>query len=323
MELHGFGGLPQMQGRVGTICACMPGWLISRGDVAGAGEMLKQLAGLANGGMVPATLNGSSTESTMEVDANLWFIAAAHAYQKAGADVAMFNAHLLPVMKRIVQGLISGPGGEAGGGIAGARMDDGGMLTVEGAGPQAMRLNALWYNAIETLAATLLAGGDRTGDHYERLAGRFRRSFAKTYWCDDHGCICGPEARANDGHGADFPELEQLLCVMLPESPIPKTKQRQIVQALKRRAVGEVGLKQDAAGRESVMHRVWLAEGLVLSAENPETVIEEARNLAVPVKRIFETQGAVAKTYLHGVAEGEPDAVATAECAGTLRRLGM
>src|SRR6185369_5378730 len=82
-----------------------------------------------------------------------------------------------------------------------------------------LRVNALWYAALDSTAQALrdmppssAAGGppvrDPSAEHFERLAGRFRRSFAKLYWCEDHGRICPPEARTHPNH-VTLPDAEQ------------------------------------------------------------------------------------------------------------------
>jgi hypothetical protein len=316
-------GLPATRGRVGVICACLPGFLLSRGDVAAAGAAIEEIVAASGGGLVPGNLTRTARDGAPDAEGNLWFVRAAQAFRQVAGEqeTAAYHGRVAPLIKRIIQACITGEGW----GRTGTRMDDGGLLVVEGSGSRAMRINGLWYHALETAGVTLREMGDPMADHFERLAWRFRRSFAKQYWCDEHGFVCGPEARKREGHGADLPDGEQLLFVMLPSSPFPRTKQRQIVQAMKARLVGQVGMKLggpgEATGRESALHRAWLAEGLVLTAESRASVLGEARELMRPLQELLAARGAVAAEYADGKAVGRPDAVATAEVMGVINRL--
>jgi hypothetical protein len=240
-----------------------------------------------------------------DLEASLWFVRAGHVYGKnAEADRDFVQGVLLPRGKRIVQGVISGID-EAGT----VRMDDGGMLVSAGNG--ALRLNALWYAALEAVAEGLHTAGDRAGDHFERLAGRFRRSFAKAYWCEAHGCVCVPGTR-EEGHGA-LPLADQVLLSVLPSSPIPRTKQRQALLRVKEAGLGRVGVKVEHGGEvvESVLHRVWLARALASTAENGAQGKMEAAEILGGLR---EKVGAEAAAfYKDGNALGGPDLLATAE----------
>ena len=57
-------------------------------------------------------------------------------------------------------------------------MDDGALLDLADAPDARVRLNALWYSALETVGAALHKRRDPGGDHFQRLTGRFRRAFA-------------------------------------------------------------------------------------------------------------------------------------------------
>lgn len=320
-------GLPETKGVLAPICAAIPGALLSKGDVETAGRALTWVADVAGDKVVPISAKNSKSDAS----GNLWFIRAAHLYGEAGGDRALFEGRLLPLIKRIVTQFISPKG------LGGVHMDDGGLLFskpgaklgggVLGLPASAMlRINAMWYSAIESTGVDLKAVGDATGDHYERLAGRFRRSFAKTFWCDEHLSLCMPEARTLENHG-ELPEADQLLVTVLPASPIPRTKQRQILQRVRERAMGSLGVlvKHPKHGIvESVLHRAWLVMGTVLSADVRALAMPEAMALMGPLNGLAAQAAAsgpasVAAYYKDNspVSDEAADALATAELTAT------
>jgi hypothetical protein len=251
-----------------------------------------------------ALLPGEDQGSDLE--ASLWFLQAAHAFSQRGGDPAFVRETLLPRAKKIVQTVIAGA-------HSSIRMDDGGMLVAEDA--DALRLNGLWYAALETLGEGLRAVGDRAGDHFERLAGRFRRSFAKAYWCETHGSVCTPGgANRDESHkaAATLPAADQVLLSVLPASPIPKTKQRQALLRVKS-ALGAVGVKVERDGMvlESVVHRLWLARALAATAENAAAGRAEAADV---LRGLRERAGARPAAYYRDDAPvGAADLLAAAE----------
>ncbi|HVX85592.1 MAG TPA: amylo-alpha-1,6-glucosidase [Phycisphaerae bacterium] len=302
--------------RVWALMAALPAAFLrgaARGgagvNLGGAQRVLEVAAGMGDG-LLPRR-DGAASED-MDIGASLWFVHAAHAYAGAGGDEALVRDVLLPRSKRIVQAVIAGAG-EAAGGTEAVRMDDGGMLGGV-CGARGVRLNALWYAALETMAEGLHAAGDPAGDHFERLAGRFRRSFSKAYWCDDHGCVCAA-GHNGDGHGA-LPLADQVVLSILAASPIPRTKQRQALLCVREKALGEIGVRMEQGDEtvESVVHRVWLARALAATAENPGMgKVEEAEVMAGLAERVGRN---VAATYRDGAPMGGGDLLATAEVWG-------
>jgi len=326
-------------------CAVIPAKMQGSDGLALARGELDAILSHVHNGILGTAAKG-------DVLANLWFIRAAHEFAVAATTAAIepeekrghleFAAKsLLPLSKRIIQALISEKG------IDGIWMDDSGLLSglvVKGKKNPALqtplRLNALWYSALEITgmalrgltpmgaAAGLGSGGgkDSSGDHFERLAGRFRRAFTKAYWCEKHQRICPPALR-NETHGDDhgaLPDAEQLLLMILPESPIPRTKQLGILTQIETQASGPLGVYVlDDKGHkvESLVHRAWLAQALGRGAEN-----ETQRQRAVHAARPLEAVAAAARSigvhtcYKDGKPLGHVSTVATAEIVATLDR---
>jgi hypothetical protein len=272
-------------------CAAIPGLMHARRDLARSRNELSRVAALAgeNSGIMPH----SEKDHRPDAMANLWFLRAVHDFGRAivtrdhgEEEVRVFTEVLIPTCKRMLQKFISGE-------VEGVRMDDGGLLTGGLAAKEELRVNALWYNALEMTAAVLKdppggTGKDlNTSHHFERLSGRFRRSFAKAYWCSEHNCICTPAARNLPDHGK-LPDPDQLLVTLLPASPLPRTKQRQILSRIMEKSLGPLGVYLEHPEHgvvESPLHRVWVALGF--AAENHEG-LAKAREVLMPLAPLHE-----------------------------------
>ena len=214
-------------------------------------------------------------------------------------------------------------------GVAGITMDHGGLLMVPPtrSSAETLRLNALWYSALQSTADDLKKANDPGGDHFDRLAGRFRRTFIKSYWCEGHNRICPPHVRDSSSHG-DLPDADQLLLTILPSSPIPRTKQNQLVKVIYDRANGEEGAMGILVNHpvlgivESAIHRAWMAVGLVNSSENRTAALTDARAILRPLISLATAGQGVWEYYRNGEGVGEgPDLLTTAEVMGAVEAL--
>ena len=301
-----------------AFCAALPGRFLFPPQIPLATAAFQRILDALKNGLIP------TEKSKPNPLANLWFMRAAHLYASAGGDPLFFSTHLLPLCKKIIQDFISPSG------LGGVLMDDGGLIIppayhTPSASPAlvlhpGLRINALWYSGLETTGVALKSAGDRSGDHFERLAGRFRRSFAKSYWCDPHACVCIPDEKSLDSHPADSPSLspDQLLLTILPASPIPRTKQRQILHAVRAKSLGELGIvfNHPAHGPvESILHRAWLVTGLLSSADSRNSALPEATEIAAPLLSLLAASpDGLPALYKSGQPlEPHPDPLTTAE----------
>ncbi|MCL2640204.1 MAG: hypothetical protein FWD53_05105 [Phycisphaerales bacterium] len=302
-----------------VIAAAIPGMCLAKNNWATAGETLARLAESVTAGALPV----STTDAQPDVEASLWFVRAVQIFAKEGCGDEQLIARLRETTKQIVQEFISEQG------VGGMVMDHGGML----AGAP-LRINALWYSALGTAAVDLKAVGDKSSDHFDRLAGRFRRAFVKTFWCEEHLCICSPEVRqgeeekggGGDSHG-ELPDPDQLILPILPTSPLPRTKQRQMILTLQERLLKgcEIGiwLQHPVLGRvESVVHRAWLAVSIVNIADNRAAAMPEAQAILAPLKPLLNSATGIAAFYRDGKPLGEPDRVTAAEVMGAMGAMG-
>ncbi len=318
-------------------CAILPVRMRGVGGLAWARHEFESLLAHLHGGILIRSAGKG------DVMANLWLVRAAHEFAAAvdaSPDLAtdQKQAHLefagkklLPVCKRVVQEFISEKG------MDGVWMDDSGILSglarrgrKNAVLAASLRLNALWYAALELTGMALHglspmgAGGtrDSSGEHFERLTGRFRRAFGKAFWCEEHERICAQELRDVPDHGG-VPDAEQLLLLILPTNPLPRTKQLGVLAQIEARGLGPLGvwvLDKHQQLVESLLHRAWLAQALGRHAHS-ESQRHRAQNAVRPLVALRET---ALTTGLHAFyREGKPlghaaDPIVTAEVLGTL-----
>jgi hypothetical protein len=316
-------------------CAAIPGKMAASGIAWAQQELNAVLTAKQHKSILPGVAKRGN------VMANLWFVRAAHEFAAAalarktddpsGESLKYAAETLLPVCKGIVQEFISDKG------MNNVRMDDSGLLANTGGTTPvvgSLRLNALWYAALEMTGQALRGetamgkaplhapadGRRHTGDHFERLAGRFRRAFAKVYWCEDHARICIPAAREQAEHGTAL-DGEQLLLTILPASPLPRTKQREILAQFETRAGDGIGVKiehPDHGLVESPLYRAWLAVGFALDGD-----ARKAAHIARPLMALSEaarTAGIFSFYRERSPIGRQPDVLASAEVLGALSR---
>jgi hypothetical protein len=315
---------PDAEPTTTCVAQCLRGFLLVPGSVDLAQHALLDIAAHAKDGFVLDSI----VKGKPDLVATLWFARAAYQYRKSTAAPAAWNDKLLPLLKKTVQSVV-------GGAASGLRMDDGGLLAPAAGGICPIGINALWYFMLSMLAEELHAVKDHAGDHFERLAGRFRRSFSKAFWCSAHGFLCDPELQKNTDHAtADvMADPTQLLIATMAFSPIPRTKQRQIVLAIREKNLAprgvlmpktsaEGGLKGGNAAPQtaSALHLAWLIEALIATSDTPEKSAAEAQSLLPPA-------GPQARFYVGDKAAGieenkMPHAPSTAEMDAVRKMCG-
>ena len=102
-----------------------------------------------------------------------------------------------------------------------------------------VEINALWYNALRSLAAFSRELG-RDGRAYDALADKTQKGFAR-YWNADTG-YCYDILDGPDGHDSKL-RPNQLLAISLHHSPLNAAQQRSVVDACARRLLTAHGLR--------------------------------------------------------------------------------
>jgi len=103
-----------------------------------------------------------------------------------------------------------------------------------------VEINALWYNALETMAALATAAG-RSGEPFAKMAAMVKRSFGK-FWNSASGCCYDVIDALGIGNDASL-RPNQIFAVSLPESPLTPEQQRAVVDVCARRLVTSHGLR--------------------------------------------------------------------------------
>ncbi|MCC7193341.1 MAG: glycogen debranching enzyme family protein [Phycisphaeraceae bacterium] len=244
------------------------GLFLTTGRYADARSCLKTFANAIQGGLIPNLFNDYDDTAARynTVDASLWYIHAAVEYVNASGDTDAWSQWLCAACVSIIEAYIRGTGGDddaaplirmAGDGLitAGAPwtqltwMDaaSGGVIFTPRAG-KAVDINALWFNALTVMTAMLTKHpplDPARAQHYRKLTGRITRSFAKVFWDEerrhliDHVWV--------DAEGVEHRDVSlrpnQLLTVSLPNSPIPRTRQADVMAAVKSELLTPYGLR--------------------------------------------------------------------------------
>jgi predicted glycogen debranching enzyme len=108
-----------------------------------------------------------------------------------------------------------------------------------------VEINALWINALETMAgfARLVA---KPGDGYERLAAKAKKNFQR-FWNAERNCCFDVIDSPGVGNDALL-RPNQILAVSLPASPLTPEQQKAVVDVCARRLLTSHGLRSLAPG---------------------------------------------------------------------------
>ncbi len=230
----------------------LPGLALTTGRPEVARSVLQTFARFADRGMLPNVFpDAGSAPEYNTADAALWYVDAVRQYGLATGDAELL-LELFPVLAAIVDWHVGGT-------RHGIRVDPAdGLLAAGEPGVQLtwmdakvgdrivtprigkpVEVNALWYNALRTIAAIArLLGKDAAT--YVDLAAHARGSFGRFWNVAARHCydvLDGP-----DGHDASL-RPNQILAVSLPESPLPIAQQRAVVDACAAHLLTSHGLR--------------------------------------------------------------------------------
>ncbi len=234
----------------------LPGVLLATGRHDVALTVLRTFGRLIDGGMLPNTIPDRGTPTYNTVDAALWFVEAVRAYVTASANVAALD-ELFPMMQAIVDAYVAGTrygirvdpadglvtAGEPG--VQLTWMDaivDGRVITPRMGKP--VEINALWYNALRTLASFAPRVGSDP-EPFERRASEVATSFARYRGGADSGLF-----DVLDGPGGDDASIRpnQIFAASLAYSPLDDTTRRGVVDVCARHLLTSFGLRSLAPG---------------------------------------------------------------------------
>jgi predicted glycogen debranching enzyme len=230
----------------------LPGLALVTGRPDIARRILTTFARFVDRGMLPNRFpDGGEAPEYNTVDAALWYVEAARAYDAATKDDATL-ATVFPALEAIVHGYRAGTrygiaedprdhlirAGEPGVQLTwmDARVGDW-VVTPRMGKP--VEINALWYNALRAMAR-LAARLGRPAGPWTALADDVARGFDR-FWNGAAGC-CFDVLDGPDGDDASV-RPNQIFAVSLPESPLAPDRQRAVVDVCARRLATSYGLR--------------------------------------------------------------------------------
>jgi predicted glycogen debranching enzyme len=239
----------------------LPGLTLVTGRADIAKKILLAFARYADGGMLPNNFPDAGGKPDYNtVDAALWFFEAVRQYFAATQDRDTI-AKLFPVMEQMINAHIAGThyqihvdaadgllyAGEAGVQLTWMDAKVGDWVVTPRIG-KPVEINALWFNALQTMAGFAPLVNKSTAP-FAKLAAQVKQSFAK-FWNADAG-YCYDVIDAS-GIGTDAAlRPNQIFAVSLPESPLTSEQQRAVVDICARKLVTSHGLRSLAQSERS------------------------------------------------------------------------
>lgn len=242
----------------------LPGLLLTTGRLDDACDTLRAFADAIKDGLVPNRFDDydDSVAHYNTVDASLWYINAGLEFIKATGDRPDW---LLQAMIDIVEAYAAGT--EASGhdgrpipiamdadGLISAGDDHSQLTWMDAACGDAVftprpgkcvEINALWYNALVGLAEQLQAADEAAGKQkakqLQKRAALVKRSFIKTFWSDDLNRLIDHVTPAGEIDASLRPNMA--IACSLPHSPLPMTKRKAVLAAIKAELLTPMGLR--------------------------------------------------------------------------------
>ncbi len=260
----------------------LPGLTISTGRPEIARYILHTFANYVNQGMLPNRFpDAGETPEYNTVDATLWYFEALRAYYNATEDDD-FLEEMFPILADIIDWHCRGTrynihldaadgllyAGEAGVQLTWMDAKIGDWVVTPRIG-KPIEVNALWYNALRTMAH-FARHIRKPHQEYDAIAERALVRFSR-FWNQETG-YCYDVLDGPDGDDSSL-RPNQIFAVSLPESPLNPTQQKGVVDACARMLLTSHGLRSlscedsqyqghyggDQQQRDSVYHQgtVW------------------------------------------------------------------
>jgi predicted glycogen debranching enzyme len=236
----------------------LPGLTLATGRAGVAKQILLAFSRHVDGGMLPNNFPDAGGKPEYNtVDAGLWYFEAVRQYFEATQDdvtlqklfpilAAMIDAHVAGTRYNIHVDPADGLLHSGAPGVQVTWMDAkiGDWVVTPRMG-KPVEINALWINALETMAgfARLLA---KPGEAYEKLAAKAKESFQRFWNADRHCCY---DVIDSPGIGNDaLLRPNQIFAVSLPFSPLTREQRKAVVDVCARRLLTSHGLRSLAPG---------------------------------------------------------------------------
>ena len=231
----------------------LPGLTLTTGRADIARKILLAFARYVDGGMLPNDFpDAGGRPEYNTVDAALWYFEAVRQYFAETQDKATL-VNLFPVLEEMIKAHLKGTryqihvdesdgllyAGEPGVQLTWMDAKVGDWVVTPRIG-KPVEINALWYNALETMAALAPTAG-RSGEPFAKMAAMVKQSFGK-FWNSALGCCYDVIDAPGIGNDASL-RPNQIFAVSLPESPLTPEQQRAVVDVCARRLVTSHGLR--------------------------------------------------------------------------------
>ena len=231
----------------------LPGLTLATGRADIAKQILLSFARYIDGGMLPNNFpDAGGRPEYNTVDAALWFFEAVRQYFAATQDNETL-AKLFPVMAQMIDAHVAGTryqihvdqvdgllyAGEPGVQLTWMDAKVGDWVVTPRIG-KPVEINALWFNALETMAS-LASAAKQPAEPFAQLASRAKQSFAK-FWNSSAGCCYDVIDAPGIGNDAAL-RPNQIFAVSLPESPLTAEQQKAVVDICARRLLTSHGLR--------------------------------------------------------------------------------
>jgi predicted glycogen debranching enzyme len=231
----------------------LPGLTLATGRAGVAKQTLLSFARYIDGGMLPNNfpdVGGRPEYNT--VDAALWFFEAVRQYFASTQDNETL-ARLFPIMAQMIDAHVASTryqihvdqadgllyAGEPGVQLTWMDAKIGDWVVTPRIG-KPVEINALWFNALETMAS-LASAVKQSADRFAKLAARAKESFAK-FWNSSAGYCYDVIDAPGIGNDATL-RPNQIFAVSLPQSALPAEQQKAVVDICSRRLVTSYGLR--------------------------------------------------------------------------------
>ncbi|HET9994004.1 MAG TPA: amylo-alpha-1,6-glucosidase [Candidatus Acidoferrum sp.] len=236
----------------------LPGLTLVTGRAEVAKKILLAFSRYVDGGMLPNNFpDAGGNPEYNTVDAALWYFEAIRQYFAATQDAATLQK-LFPVLAGIIDAHLKGTrynihadpadgliyAGAPGVQLTWMDAKIGDWVVTPRVG-KPVEINALWINALETMAGFARLLG-KSSDACEKLAARAKNSFQK-FWNAERACC--HDVIESPGLGNDVSlRPNQIFAVSLPVSPLSGDQQKSVVDVCARQLLTSHGLRSLAPG---------------------------------------------------------------------------
>jgi predicted glycogen debranching enzyme len=231
----------------------LPGLTLATGRADVAKKILLAFSRYVDGGMLPNNFPDAGGKPEYNtVDAALWYFEAIRQYFAVTQDAATLQK-LFPVLASIIDAHLKGTrydihadpsdgliyAGAPGVQLTWMDAKIGDWVVTPRTG-KPVEINALWINALETMAGFARSLG-KSGDACEKLAVRAKNSFQK-FWNTERKCCYDVIDSPGIGNDASF-RPNQIFAVSLPVSALSVEQQKAVVDVCARHLLTSYGLR--------------------------------------------------------------------------------